>query len=236
MLTIDTREDSRVANPVKKLFEEAGIPVQIKKMEYGDFRFDLIMEDGSKRVVVIERKTPGDFINSTNATIKEPATKMARQLNGCVNETGADEVLLLIDGPWYPLRGGRIKTGKMTLRASVDGFAGKLRTIQGHGIRIEFNPAEWYLANYLLALYKYETKLEHATLSLSAKSFSLPSKEEAKWTVLMGIKGVGPIMARELMNEFGSVQAIANANAKELSERVKGVGLKTAEQILWYLQ
>lgn len=204
-------------------------------MDYGDFRMDITMEDGSTRIVVIERKTPGDFINSTNATIKEPASKLARQLNGCVNETDADVVLLLLDGPWYPLAGGRTKTGKITLKHSPDAMASKLRTIQGHGIRVEFNAAEWYLPYFLLALYKYEGKAEHTSLSLTPKAFSIPDKEDAKWTVLMGIKGVGPKMARELIDEFGSVQAIANASVEELTKRVKGVGPKTAETILWYL-
>lgn len=193
------------------------------------------MDDGTKRVVVIERKTPGDFINSTNATIKEPATKLARQLNGCI-ETGADQVCLLIDGPWYPLKGGRTKTGKITLRHNPDAMASKIRTIQSHGIRVEFNAAEWYLPYFLMALYKYEQKSEHNTLSLSARAFSIPSKEEAKWTVLMGIKGVGPKMAKELIEEFGSVQAIANAPVEDICKRVRGVGPKTAETILWYLR
>lgn len=236
MLTIDTREHDQVVNPVKALFEAEGIPVQVRKMEYGDFRFDMLMDNGVKRVVVIERKTPGDFINSTNPTVKEPQTKLARQLNGCVNETGADSVLLLLDGPWYPLKGGKVKTGKITLRHSPDAMAGKLRTIQGHGVRIEHNMAEWYLPYYLLSLYKYEQKSEHTTLSLAPKSFSVPDKGDAKWTVLMGIKGVGPKMAKELIDEFGSIQAIANSTQAELVSRMKGVGPKTAENILWYLQ
>lgn len=236
MLTIDSREDSSVVNPVRTFFESQGIAVQVKKMDFGDFRMDIRMEDGSKRVIVIERKTPGDFINSTNATVKEPATKLARQLNGCLKETGADAVLLLIDGPWYPLKGGRTKTGNITLRHSPDAMASKLRTIQGHGIRIEHNMATWYLPYYLHNLYQWEGRLEHKTLSLTPKSFSLPEKEDAKWTVLMGIKGVGPMMAKELINEFGSIQAIANSEADDLVNRVKGVGPKTAETILWYLQ
>jgi len=234
MLTIDNREDEAVRNPIITVFEKAGIPVQVKKMDYGDFRMDIKMEDGTKRVVVIERKTPGDFINSTNATIKEPATKLSRQLNGCLTETGADVVLLLLDGPWYPLAGGRTKTGKITLKHSPDAMASKLRTIQGHGIRVEFNAAEWYLPYYLLALYNYESKLEHVSLSLSPRSFSLPSKEDAKWVMLMGVRGVGVMMAKQLIEHFGSVNAIANASLEQLME-VKGLGPKTAETIQWYL-
>ena len=50
----------------------------------------------------------------------------------------------------------------------------------------------------------------------------------------MGMRGVGPKMAQLLLNEFGSIKNLANAEKTELTQ-VKGVGEKTAEEILWYL-
>ncbi len=234
MLTIDTREKFSI-NPVRAYFEKKEVDVKVEVMKYGDYRLDVSTESGVDRVIVIERKSPADFINSTNPTVKEPATKIARQLNGCMSETGADKVILLIDGLYYPLKGGKIKAGKVTLRRAPDSMFSQLRTIMEHGIRVEHNPADWYLPQWLYGLHEYESRDEHNTLSLAPKAFSIPSKEKAKWTVLMGIKGVGPIMAEALIEYFGSVQAIANADIGELME-VKGVGAKMAEELLWYMR
>jgi ERCC4-type nuclease len=50
----------------------------------------------------------------------------------------------------------------------------------------------------------------------------------------MGMRGVGPKMAQQLLTEFGSIKKLANSNKGTLMA-VKGVGEKTAEEILWYL-
>ena len=184
------------------------------------------------RTVIIERKTPSDFINSSHATIKDPSSKLARQLNGCL--AVADTTILLIDGLYYGQRDGKMKAGKISTYHDLNAFAGKLRTIMAHGIRVEHNPSDWFLPQFLVALYRYELKNEHSTLALAPKAFSVDSKENAKWTVLMGIRGVGPSLARLLLAEFGSVRDVSAASTSQLM-KVKGVGEKTAEKILWYL-
>lgn len=232
MLVIDSRELA-TKDAVRYAFEEAGIEVRVEAMQYGDYKMELTTEAGVKKTILIERKTPSDFVNSTHPTSKDPATKLARQLNGCI-ETEPDAVVLLIDGPYFPVRGGRIKTTKMHIQQDYGVVASKLRTIQRNGIRVEHNMAEWYLPQFLLSMYKNETRDFHDTLTLSPKAFSIPAKDEAKWTVLMGIRGVGPKLAKVLLDHFGSIKAIANATPSELKE-VKGVGQKLAESIIWYL-
>lgn len=234
MITIDTREQHSI-NPVRTFFESKGVPVRVEMLQYGDYRIDVVTDEGVRRSILIERKTPSDFINSTNATVKEPATKIARQLNGCLEVEGIDRVVLLIDGLYYPLKGGKMKAGRVTLKRSPNFMFSQLRTIMEHGIRVEHNPADWYLPAYLYSLHQYEQKNEHDTLSLAPKAFTIPSKEKAKWTVLMGIKGVGPKMAQELMDYFGSIQAISNAEVEDLIA-VKGVGPKMAEELIWYMK
>ena len=132
------------------------------------------------------------------------------------------------------MKGGKIKTKKINLQHSPDAFVSKLRTIQSHSIRVEYNPSDWYLPFHLLSLYKYESRSEHNTLALSPKPFAVPPRSQSKWTVLMGMRGVGPKMAQQLLTEFGSIKKLANSNKGTLMA-VKGVGEKTAEEILWYL-
>tara|TARA_R110002020_G_scaffold159007_1_gene342595 strand:- start:1225 stop:1926 length:702 start_codon:yes stop_codon:yes gene_type:complete len=232
MLTIDSREQGSI-QLVQEAFRASKIPVSVEKLEYGDYRMDITQDNGSKRTILVERKTPTDFISSTNPTMRDPGSKIARQLNGCL-ESNADVVVLLVDGYYQWMKGGKIKTKKINLQHSPDAFVSKLRTIQSHAVRVEYNPSDWYLPFHLLSLYKYESRSEHSTLALSPKPFAVPPRSQSKWTVLMGMRGVGPKMAQLLLSEFGSIKNLANAKEKELTE-VKGVGKKTAEEILWYL-
>ena len=232
MLTIDSREQGSI-QLVQEAFKASKIPVSVEKLDYGDYRMDITQDDGTSRTVLIERKTPTDFISSTNPTMRDPGSKIARQLNGCL-DTDADVVVLLVDGYYQWMKGGKIKTKKINLQHSPDAFVSKLRTIQSHAIRVEYNPSDWYLPFHLLSLYKYESRSEHNTLALSPKPFAVPPRSQSKWTVLMGMRGVGPKMAQQLLTEFGSIKKLANSDKRELMA-VKGVGEKTAEEILWYL-
>jgi len=232
MLTIDSREQGSI-QLVQEAFKASKIPVSVEKLDYGDYRMDITQDDGTSRTVLVERKTPTDFISSTNPTMRDPGSKIARQLNGCL-DTDADVVVLLVDGYYQWMKGGKIKTKKINLQHSPDAFVSKLRTIQSHAIRVEYNPSDWYLPFHLLSLYKYESRSEHNTLALSPKPFAVPPRSQSKWTVLMGMRGVGPKMAQQLLTEFGSIKKLANSDKRELMA-VKGVGEKTAEEILWYL-
>jgi len=232
MLTIDSREQGSI-QLVQEAFRASKIPVSVEKLDYGDYRMDITQDNGTARTVLIERKTPTDFISSTNPTMRDPGSKIARQLNGCL-DTDADVVVLLVDGYYQWMKGGKIKTKKINLQHSPDAFVSKLRTIQSHAIRVEYNPSDWYLPFHLLSLYKYESRSEHNTLALSPKPFAVPPRSQSKWTVLMGMRGVGPKMAQQLLTEFGSIKKLANSDKRELMA-VKGVGEKTAEEILWYL-
>ena len=232
MLTIDSREQGSI-QLVQEAFRASKIPVSVEKLDYGDYRMDITQDDGTARTVLIERKTPTDFISSTNPTMRDPGSKIARQLNGCL-DTDADVVVLLVDGYYQWMKGGKIKTKKINLQHSPDAFVSKLRTIQSHAIRVEYNPSDWYLPFHLLSLYKYESRSEHNTLALSPKPFAVPPRSQSKWTVLMGMRGVGPKIAQQLLTEFGSIKKLANSDKGELMA-VKGVGEKTAEEILWYL-
>jgi len=232
MLTIDSREQGSI-QLVQEAFKASKIPVSVEKLDYGDYRMDITQDDGTSRTVLIERKTPTDFISSTNPTMRDPGSKIARQLNGCL-DTDADVVVLLVDGYYQWMKGGKIKTKKINLQHSPDAFVSKLRTIQSHAIRVEYNPSDWYLPFHLLSLYKYESRSEHNTLALSPKPFAVPPRSQSKWTVLMGMRGVGPKMAQQLLTEFGSIKKLANSDKGKLMA-VKGVGEKTAEEILWYL-
>ena len=142
MLTIDSREQGSI-QLVQEALRASKIPVSVEKLEYGDYRMDITQGNGSKRTILVERKTPTDFISSTNPTMRDPGSKIARQLNGCL-ESNADVVVLLVDGYYQWMKGGKIKTKKINLQHSPDAFVSKLRTIQSHAVRVEYNPCLLY--------------------------------------------------------------------------------------------
>jgi len=127
-----------------------------------------------------------------------------------------------------------LEVAKMMVQHDFGAFASKIRTVQRNGVRVEHNMSEWFLPYFLLSLYKNEMKDRHDTLVLTPKSFKIPAKEEARWVLLMGIRGVGPHLAKTLLTHFGSIRAIAEASEEDLKQ-VKGVGKKLAEQIVWYM-
>jgi ERCC4-type nuclease len=50
--------------------------------------------------------------------------------------------------------------------------------------------------------------------------------------ILTGIPGIGPTRAQRMLEQFGSVEAIATATSEALAT-VEGIGRKTAQRIHW---
>lgn len=60
-------------------------------------------------------------------------------------------------------------------------------------------------------------------------------KRKTQLYVLQGLPGVGPIRARRLVEEFGSVEDVVTASVDALMD-VEGVGSKTAESVRWAVE
>ena len=69
MITIDSREQGSI-QLVQEAFKASKIPVSVEKLDYGDYRMDITQDDGTPRTILIERKTPTDFISSTTPTMR----------------------------------------------------------------------------------------------------------------------------------------------------------------------
>lgn len=88
-----------------------------------------------------------------------------------------------------------------------------------------------------MKLYEYYQKEEHEHKSMvesRLKPFSTQrrglSLKEQKVRVMMSILGIGPEMARRLLDVYGSVSAVASASSNGLAA-IPGIGDKTAKQI-----
>jgi len=57
------------------------------------------------------------------------------------------------------------------------------------------------------------------------------SDDERLRFIVEGLPGVSAVLAKRLLERFGTVHALVNASREELME-VEGVGSKTAEEIL----
>lgn len=74
------------------------------------------------------------------------------------------------------------------------------------------------------------------TVSRASGGGKRPSdKQKTQMYVLQGLPGVGPMRARRLLEEFGSVEDVVTASVDALMD-VEGIGPKTAESVRWAVE
>jgi ERCC4-type nuclease len=71
--------------------------------------------------------------------------------------------------------------------------------------------------------------------SLPRHGYRPKGKAALQRFILQGLPGVGPELARRLLQRFGSVQAIITAGESELT-MIDGIGGKTARRIRWSVE
>jgi ERCC4-type nuclease len=60
---------------------------------------------------------------------------------------------------------------------------------------------------------------------------NLQRKQKMQIHVLQGFPGIGPVRSRQLLEKFGTLQAVFNASARELAD-MPGIGKSSAEKII----
>jgi ERCC4-related helicase len=85
-------------------------------------------------------------------------------------------------------------------------------------------------ADLLQVMAKREQKVDKKTVSIREEKTSMSLKERQQF-VIEGLPNVSAILAKRLLDRFGSIRDITNASEEELRE-VKGVGKNTSSEIL----
>ncbi len=208
LIYVDTREQN---SSLIGLLEEKDAIIKVKQIEVGDY----VLSDQ----IVVERKTLEDFLNSIIDG------RLFNQLNK-MNEN-YDSPLILVEGNQEEL---------FSLRnIHRNAIIGALTSIAlNYRIPILFTKNSAETAEYLFLTAKREQLGKGSDIRLRVGRKGLTLSEQQRFLV-EGLPMVGPQMARSLLNHFGSIKAIANADQKELQE-IENLGEKKARAIKNVLQ
>ncbi|MCD6493575.1 MAG: DEAD/DEAH box helicase [Archaeoglobaceae archaeon] len=197
--------DSREAKSgiVKHLYE-LGVDVKIKNLEVADY----VVSDR----VAIERKTVEDFVESLIS--KERLFDQLLRLKNSYQKP-----LLIIEGESLYKK----NVHPNAIRGAIAAIAVDL------GIPIIYTPNSKETAEFIVAIAKREQEIKDRQVSLHAGKTKRSLKEQQEY-VVSAISDIGPVIAKNLLDKFKTIEKIATASEEELRKTPK-VGKKTAEKI-----
>jgi ERCC4-type nuclease len=206
-LVVDDRE---AHSPILKILEESPrLDVQIERLEVGDYLVN--------RRCVFERKTLPDFAASiADGRLFVQAQKLAGL---------PDPAAIILEGQASDLAATQMR------RESFQGAIVSLSLIFRLPVLRARDPSE----TAQLIIYAAEQMRRHESDQSPRYGRRPNRKRKAQLWLLQGLPGVGPARALQLIEAFGSVQAVMMARPYEL-EQVTGIGPKTAAAIRDILQ
>lgn len=200
---VDDREPATIRT---KLLETGWHQVRIAS---GDYLFQNV----NFKWVCITRKTISDLIGSIGKNFSKQLEEMIERY---------EYRILLLEGKWISI-GGQMVTGRGIQQWRDEPIRNFLRTWQDRGITLEFVGNEGATIRRLNELFAYYMRDHHA---------GGVSKNTSGDSRLMAFgQGIGPKIGKNILKEFGSLRAVANAEVIQL-QGVKGMGQKRAEG-LW---
>ncbi len=199
---VDLRE---IRSPVARALEKQGMEVVLRTLEVGDY----VASDRAG----IERKTVDDFLS----TLMD-----GRDLFGQISDLARtfERPLLIIEGE-----------GLYTTRQiHPNAIRGVLSSIAiDFGVPIIFSKDEEDTAALISVIAKREQIDNKTGISLHGKKTAPTLKEQQEY-VISSIPEIGPVVAKNLLQHFGSVEKVMLASREELM-KVGLVGPKTADRI-----
>jgi ERCC4-type nuclease len=206
VLADDRELDSGV---IEALQHMPGVQVQAQRLALGDYEVDVDC--------VFERKTMLDFAES----LKDG--RLFTQAHRLVNSGGL--VALILEGRGSDLSGSQMR------REALQGAIVSLTLVFGLPVLRSFGPEE----TARLILYAASQLRRHAS-DVRLQHGSRPrTKRRLQLKIVQSLPGIGPARAQQLLEHFGSVEAVMTASAKRL-QALPGIGEKTAARIRWALE
>lgn len=200
---VDARE---LRNQATRFLYEKGVEIETPRLEVGDF---ILSED-----VVAELKKVDDFVASL---IDGRLFSQAKNLRDNFKKP-----IFIIEGDFssiYEVRNVHPNAIRCALLSLTLDYQIPVLFAQG--------PEETADILYEIARREQETNNKEIALRGSRKSFSLPEQQQY---IVEGFPCIGPKLAKNLLQHFGSCSAIFNATEEQLKE-VEKVGKKKAATI-----
>jgi DNA excision repair protein ERCC-4 len=213
IIHIDHREYSSQIPTLLEQYEHLEI-VQ-KKLSVGDYHI------GNQ--VIIERKTLVDLcLSIQDRRLFEQTQKLS--LLPCKG-------ILLLEGSSQTLAQNGMS------REAIQGALIHLTLFMGIAILRSLNKEE--TANIMATIAKQLDKIENSPqmskVRPKRKVKKYSSKQKSQKLLLQNIQGIGASKAQLLLDKFGSLEAIFQADEEDLMN-VLGIGAYTAQQIKWILK
>jgi ERCC4-type nuclease len=250
MIAIDTRTGSKELAP---LFRPYGIPIEVRKLDFGDLAFEGNGPRG-RCMIAVERKTITELVQSI-----ESRRLSGHQLPGMAD--AYDYCYLVIEGMWRPGTQGELIVGHGTLDhgrtfggtwspgygqgigyRAVDNYLATMELHAGVIFRRTLTPIEtvaitvdlfhwwndkpWEKHSAHLGVYAPAVALTgRSRLNLVRRE--IPLRE--KWA--MQIDGIDMVIAERAAARFESAWALAAGTAADWQE-IRGIGRPTAQRIV----
>ncbi|NOZ76583.1 MAG: DEAD/DEAH box helicase [Euryarchaeota archaeon] len=197
---VDSRE---LASSVVRELLDLGVISKPKKLDVADY----ILSDR----VGVERKTAADFVSSImDKRLMEQAMALKRSFS---------RPLLIIEG-------GDIYSVRNVHPNAIRGALASL--LVDYGLPLVFTNDEKETAQLLAAIARRERE-EGREVQIRGEKFA-PSLREQQEFIVAGLPKVNTVIARRLLEEFGTVEGVFTAEEEEL-QKVEKIGKKIAEEI-----
>ena len=196
-ILIDHREDSRIIRELRDF------DIEKRQLEIADFIIQGKDSNGIIKNIAIERKTKHDFLNSI---IDKRIIKQLSDLR-----ENFDLPLLIIEGTenLYELRNFHPNAIRGMLSA----------------IALDLQIPVIYTRNYKdtasliqVIAKRLEKSIDPLSLLKKKKPLTLKAQQEL---IIETFPGIGPLIAKELLKDFGSIKNIVNASEEELQKTNK---------------
>ncbi|MBN1431266.1 MAG: DEAD/DEAH box helicase [Methanomicrobiaceae archaeon] len=197
-------DDRETSSRVLELLHNKGASITIERLEYGDYAI------GDR--ILVERKTTKDFAD----------TLIERDLLGQVKRMSEMSLkpVVIIEG----------KDLYMQRNINPNAIRGALAAMSvGMGITILQTEDAEDTAEMLYVLAGREEN-EYGPRKTPHFHKTYKSEKESLEYIVSSFPSLGPKSARDLLDHFGSIQNIMNANIKDL-KAVQGIGEKTARSV-----
>ncbi|MCX8195379.1 MAG: helix-hairpin-helix domain-containing protein [Candidatus Micrarchaeota archaeon] len=195
--------DSREPDEICDLLESFGAELELRQMALGDYQL-------SGRLI-LERKTRADFESSI---VDGRLFRQARELS-----SNFQRLVIIVEG-----------SADSESRLSREALLGAYSSlISDFGCALFFTRSCSATAEVIYALAKHEQLAKRQELAVYAKKKALTLPEQQR-AIVEALPGVGPKMARALLEYFQTVENVMTAPESELRE-VEKMGEKKARQL-----
>lgn len=202
-IIVDHRESR--SNVIRFLSSREDIKIETQQLDAGDYVL-------SSRIGV-ERKKAEDFLKSL---IEGKLFVQMKKLRDAYSRP-----ILIVEGE------GLLAKRNISQKAIFGGF---VSIIVDFGIPVITTGSARETADFLYIIANREQKESNKTIAVRGEKWTMSTPEQQQF-IVEGFPNVSAVLARRLLEYFGSVKAIVNASEEELCN-VHGIGKNTAAEII----